>query len=151
MAMARMRRACLASAVRAASARNCEILRSWRVISIADMLPAPRINDVLHRVTFAAGWESPMSQVLGRLVSLWCCAVFRPSLSPFQPRHGRVVVSKVRLSAVSLVVSWDTAELGRPPGALMVCIGGTNTIGNGRRLAAPATRQMDLRANRGDD
>jgi hypothetical protein len=41
------------SAVRAASARNCEILRSWRVISIADMLPAPRINDVLHRVTFA--------------------------------------------------------------------------------------------------
>ena len=24
---------------------------------IADMLPAPRINDVLHRVTFAAGWE----------------------------------------------------------------------------------------------
>ena len=35
-------RACLASAVRAASARNCEILRSWRVISIADMLPAPR-------------------------------------------------------------------------------------------------------------
>ena len=49
----------LASAVRAASARNCEILRSWRVISIADMLPAPQINDVLHRVTFAAGWESP--------------------------------------------------------------------------------------------
>jgi hypothetical protein len=33
------------------------------------MLPAPRINDVLHRVTFAAGWESPRSQVLGRLVS----------------------------------------------------------------------------------
>jgi hypothetical protein len=32
------------------------------------MLPAPRINDVLHRVTFAAGWESPRSQVLGRLV-----------------------------------------------------------------------------------
>jgi len=48
--------------------RNCEILRSWRSISIADMLPAPRINDVLHRVTFAAGWESPRSQVLGRLV-----------------------------------------------------------------------------------
>src|SRR5208283_57642 len=68
MAMARMRRACLASAVRAASARNCEILRSWRAISIADMLPTPRINDVLHRVTFAAGWESPRSQVLGRLV-----------------------------------------------------------------------------------
>jgi hypothetical protein len=35
MAIARMRRACLASAVRAASARNCEILRSWRVISFA--------------------------------------------------------------------------------------------------------------------
>src|SRR5208282_3010439 len=68
MAMARMRRACLASAVRAASARNCEILRSWRVISIADMLPAPRIIDVLHRVTFAAGWESHRSQVLRRLV-----------------------------------------------------------------------------------
>src|SRR6202022_4012178 len=70
MAIARMRRACLASAVRAASARNCEILRSWRVISIADMLPAPRINDMLHRVTFATAWESPTSQVLGRLVLL---------------------------------------------------------------------------------
>src|ERR1700730_8768022 len=59
MAMAKMRRVCLASAVRAAAARNCEILRFWRVISIADMLPAPRINDVLHRVTLAAVWESP--------------------------------------------------------------------------------------------
>src|ERR1035437_8364639 len=68
MAMARMRRACLASAVRAASARNCEILRSWRVISIADMMPAPRIIDGLHRVTFADGWESHRSQVLRRLV-----------------------------------------------------------------------------------
>jgi hypothetical protein len=38
------------------------------------MLPAPRINDVLHRVTFAAGWESPRSQVLGRLVSRDLCA-----------------------------------------------------------------------------
>src|ERR1700736_5916152 len=57
--MARMRRACLASAVRAASARNCEILKSWCVISIADMLPAPRINDMLHRVTVAVVWESP--------------------------------------------------------------------------------------------
>ena len=47
--------------------RNTQILGA---ISIADMLPAPRINDVLHRVTFAAGWESPRSQVLGRLVSL---------------------------------------------------------------------------------
>src|ERR1019366_826046 len=70
MAMARMRRACLASAVRAASARNCEILRSWRVISIADMMPAPRIIDVLHRVTFADGWESHRSQVLRQLVLL---------------------------------------------------------------------------------
>src|SRR5439155_8731652 len=68
MAIARMRRACLASAVRAASAGNCEILRSWRGISIADILPAPRINDMLHRVTFATAWESPRSQVLGRLV-----------------------------------------------------------------------------------
>src|ERR1700736_976286 len=59
IAMARMRRACLASAVRAASARNCEILKSWCVISIADMLPAPRINDMLHRVTVAGVWESP--------------------------------------------------------------------------------------------
>src|SRR3979411_408469 len=67
MAIARSRRACLASAARPASARNCEILRSWRVISIADMLPAPRINDMLHRVTFATAWESPRSQVLGRL------------------------------------------------------------------------------------
>ncbi len=39
--------------------RNCEICRFWGVISIASMLPAPRINDVLHRVTFAAVWESP--------------------------------------------------------------------------------------------
>src|ERR1700730_847975 len=59
IAMARMRRACLASTVRAASARNCEILKSWCVISIADMLPAPRINDMLHRVTVAVVWESP--------------------------------------------------------------------------------------------
>src|SRR6202023_266714 len=68
MAMARMRRVCLASAVRAAAARNCKILRFWRVISIADMLPAPRINDVLHRVTLAAVWESPQesgSQAVG--------------------------------------------------------------------------------------
>src|SRR5258708_976899 len=66
--MARMRRACLASAVRAASARNCEILKSWCVISIADMLPAPRITDMLHRVTVAAVWESPQesgSQAVG--------------------------------------------------------------------------------------
>src|ERR1700737_2636532 len=68
MAMARMARLVLASAVRAAAARNCEILRFWRVISIADMLPAPRINDVLHRVTLAAVWESPQesgSQAVG--------------------------------------------------------------------------------------
>ena len=43
-------------------------MTQWGVISIADMLPAPRINDVLHRVTFAAVWESPRSQVLGQLV-----------------------------------------------------------------------------------
>src|ERR1700730_15870586 len=42
--------------------RDCEILRSWRVISIAEMLPAPRINDMLHRVTFEPAWESPRSQ-----------------------------------------------------------------------------------------
>src|ERR1700704_1011513 len=54
MAIARMRRACLASAVRAASARNCEILRSWRIISIADILTAPRINDMLHRACAAS-------------------------------------------------------------------------------------------------
>src|SRR3977135_150870 len=39
--------------------RNCEILKSWCVISIADMLPAPRINDMLHRVPVAVVWESP--------------------------------------------------------------------------------------------
>jgi hypothetical protein len=38
--------------------RNCEIRRLWGVVSIADMLPAPQINDV-HRITFAAVWESP--------------------------------------------------------------------------------------------
>jgi hypothetical protein len=32
------------------------------------MMPAPRIIDVLHRVTFADGWESHRSQVLRRLV-----------------------------------------------------------------------------------
>src|ERR1019366_6059626 len=78
MAMARMRRACLASAVRAASARNCEILRSWRVISIAVMMPTPRIIDVLHRVTFADGWESHRSQVLRRLVSYKSIKTIRP-------------------------------------------------------------------------
>ena len=31
--------------------------------------PATRINDMLHRVTFATAWESPRSQILGRLVS----------------------------------------------------------------------------------
>src|ERR1700732_2771429 len=77
--MARMRRACLASAVRAASARNCEILKSWCVISIADMLPAPRINDMLHRVTVAVVWESPQesgSQAAGitHLAAHWSIA-----------------------------------------------------------------------------
>src|ERR1700730_6737973 len=88
--MARMRRACLASAVRAASARNCEILKSWRVISIADMLPAPRINDMLHRVTVAVVWESPQesgSQAAG-ITYQNCLAVsegdfFERSLKPF--------------------------------------------------------------------
>jgi hypothetical protein len=70
MAIVRRRRAYLASAVRAAAAGNCEILRSLRVISMAGMLPSPRINGMLHRVTFAPLWESPRSQVLGRLVSL---------------------------------------------------------------------------------
>src|ERR1700730_5568984 len=82
MAIARMRRACLASAVRAASARNCEILRSWRVISIADMLPAPRINDRLHRVIcdclgipqesgpWAVGMIHPIQLLPGRTLSL---------------------------------------------------------------------------------
>jgi len=41
--------------------------QSWRAISIADMLPAPRINDVLHRVTFAAGWN-PKESSSRRLV-----------------------------------------------------------------------------------
>ncbi|MGH6811726.1 MAG: hypothetical protein ACREDM_05080 [Methylocella sp.] len=58
----------LASPSRAASARNRETLGSWRVISMTGMPPAPRINGVPHRVTFAAVWESPRSQVLGRLV-----------------------------------------------------------------------------------
>jgi len=62
------------------------------------------------------------------IIMVLCC--FPAIAFTVQPRHGRVVVSKVRL--------WHG-------------IGGTNTIGNGRRLAAPATRQMDLRANRGDD
>jgi hypothetical protein len=34
------------------------------------MLPAPRINDVLHRVTLAAVWESPQesgSQAVGMI------------------------------------------------------------------------------------
>ena len=77
------------------------------------------------------------------VIMVLCC--FPAIAFTVPPRHGRVVVSKVRLSAVSPVISWDTAELGRPPGGAM------NMIGNGKRLAAPATRQMDLRANRGDD
>jgi transposase len=35
---------------------------------MAGMLLAPRINGMLHRVTFAPLWESPRSQVLRRLV-----------------------------------------------------------------------------------
>jgi hypothetical protein len=54
--------------VRAAAARNWEIRKPWGVISIADMLPAPQINDMLHRVMFAMLWESPRNQVLGRVV-----------------------------------------------------------------------------------
>ena len=83
------------------------------------------------------------------VIMVLCC--FPAIAFTVPPRHGRVVVSKVRLSAVSPVISWDMAELGRPPGVLMASIGAMNMIGNGKRLAAPATRQMDLRANRGDD
>src|ERR1700731_2498588 len=100
MAMARMRRACLAAAVRAASARNCEILRSWRVISIADMLAAPRINDLLHRVTFAAGWESPRSQVLGRLVSFKRYPASSKSACCLPAGHG-IQVNKHRQQTVN--------------------------------------------------
>jgi hypothetical protein len=53
--------------------------------------------------------------------------------------------------AIAFTVPAEARPGGCIKGALMACIGGTNTIGNGRRLAAPATRQMDLRANRGDD
>jgi hypothetical protein len=53
-----MRRAGLASAVRAAAAGNREIRRSRRAVSMAGMLPPPRINGMLHRVTFAAIWDS---------------------------------------------------------------------------------------------
>ena len=54
-------------------------------------------------------------------------------------------------TAIAFTVPAEARPGGCIKGALMACIGGTNTIGNGRRLAAPATRQMDLRANRGDD
>jgi hypothetical protein len=53
--------------VHAASARRRENLRSWRVISLAGRLQAPRINGMLHRVTFASLWDSPRSPGLGRL------------------------------------------------------------------------------------
>src|SRR6202022_3088056 len=69
-----MRRACLASAVRAASARNCEILKSWWVISIADMLPAPRINDICIESQLRRFGNPPTSQVLRRLVSGRSCS-----------------------------------------------------------------------------
>jgi hypothetical protein len=49
----------VASAVRAAAARNREIRRSWRVISMAGMLPSPRINGMLHRLISRAIWDSP--------------------------------------------------------------------------------------------
>ena len=51
-----------------ASARNCEILKSWCVISIADMLPAPRINDICIESQLWRFGNPPTSQVLRRLV-----------------------------------------------------------------------------------
>ena len=58
--------------------RNWEILKPWGVISIADMLPAPRINDMLHRVMFAI-WESPQesgSRAAGSLHEAAASSVF---------------------------------------------------------------------------
>ena len=51
------------------------------------MLPAPRINDMPHRVTFAAVSESPRSQILGRLV----LAVFCRSPRASRSRHWRLL------------------------------------------------------------
>jgi hypothetical protein len=74
MAIARLRRAFLASAVRAASARNCEILRSWRVISFADMLFGNPPG-----VKFLGGWfrlaSCPFHDVRAKL----CAAGLRPT------------------------------------------------------------------------
>src|SRR3984893_16623970 len=50
---------CAAPAWRQPSAPPPPAAKYWRVISIADMLPAPRINDMLHRVTFATAWNPP--------------------------------------------------------------------------------------------
>src|ERR1700724_1377351 len=97
--MARMRRARLASAVRAASARNCEILKSWCVISIADMLPAPRINDMLHRVTVAVVWESPQesgSQAAGITARL-VMTISRPHFRSAGPIHTELTDCALRL------------------------------------------------------
>src|ERR1700730_7724702 len=82
-----MRRACLASAVRAASARNCEILKSWWVISIADMLPAPRINDICIESQLRRFGNPPTSQVLRRLVleQRYCARRHRQEESSLRP------------------------------------------------------------------
>ena len=49
-------------------ARNCEILKSWWVISIADMLPAPQINDICIESQLRRFGNPRTSQVLRRLV-----------------------------------------------------------------------------------
>src|SRR3981081_220080 len=105
-------RASCGSPSRPASARNCEILRSWRVISIADMLPVPRINDMLHRVTFATAWESPRSQVLGRLVSL-PSEKLHVSHPPRRRNRARQIAENItRFFAV--LAEWSRAETHAP-------------------------------------
>jgi hypothetical protein len=57
------------------------------------MLPAPRYIDVLHRVTFAAGWESHRSQILRRLVLEDAADTNSTRTSPHY-RHGWVPLRK---------------------------------------------------------
>ena len=65
IAIARMRRACLASVVRAAAARNCAMLQIFAYDLDCRHAALRRINDSRHRLMSTAVWESPGVRFLG--------------------------------------------------------------------------------------
>jgi hypothetical protein len=69
------------------SRKVCRSMPPACVISIVGMLPAPRINDVLHRVTFAAIWESPQESG-SRAVSI---VSVRSPCSRNRRKHNRLL------------------------------------------------------------